>query len=178
MVKVSNCCCCISVEVGVIILGVLACLNILEFIITFELFGFLLSLAVVGTFIAMLVKNMAVTRLAFLIAYIAEFVGCILLKFVVLKPEAGGFDAASHAASACSGMTEEDLAKFNESHGEDCPTSMKRYIMYSVIGSLSVVTLFFIHFVLVIATYYNEAVEAEEKQSGTPEEESEPLMDN
>ena len=75
-------------------------------------------------------------------------------------------------------MTEEDLAKFNEAHGEDCAASMKRYIMYSVIGSLSFVTLFFIHFVLVIATYYNEAVEAEEKQSGTPEEESEPLMDN
>ena len=97
MVKVSNCCCCISVEVGVIILGVLGCLNLIEFIMTFELFGFLLSLAVVGSFITMLVKNMAVTRLVFLIAYIAEFVGTILLKFVILKPEAGGFDAGTHA---------------------------------------------------------------------------------
>ena len=75
-------------------------------------------------------------------------------------------------------MTEEDLAAFTEAHGEDCAASMKRYIMYSVIGGLSFFTLFFIHFVLVIATYYNDAVEAEEKQSGTPEEESEPLMDN
>ena len=118
MVKISNCCCCISIETGTIILGVLSCLNILQYIAKFELMGFMLTLAVCIAFVAMLVSNQAITRLLFLITYIAEYVGCMVLTFLVLDKESGGFNVTDHAKSACSGMTEEDLAKFTEAHGE------------------------------------------------------------
>ena len=176
MVKISNCCCCISIETGTIILGVLSCLNILQYIAKFELMGFMLTLAVCIAFVAMLVSNQAITRLLFLITYIAEYVGCMVLTFLVLDKESGGFNVTDHAKSACSGMTEEDLAKFTEAHGEECEESMKRYIMYAVITCLSFTTLVFVHFALVIATYYTEACEAEDKESGEAGEEGEPLI--
>ena len=176
MVKISNCCCCISIETGTIILGVLGCLGILQYLAVFELFGFLLTLAVVISFVTMLISNQAITRLLFLIAYIAEYVGVLVLKFFVLDKESGGFDISDHAKSACTGMTEQDLEKFTEAHGEECEESMKRYIMYAVITALSFSALIFVHFALVIATYYTEAAEAEDKESGEAGEEGEPLI--
>ena len=48
--------------------------------------------------------------------------------------------------------------------------------MYGVITCLSFTTLVFVHFALVIATYYTEACEAEDKESGEAGEEGEPLI--
>ena len=57
----------------------------------------------------MLIKNVAMTRLVFLIAYIADYVGVIALKFLILPVDKGGFDLEASANSACTGMTEEEL---------------------------------------------------------------------
>ena len=126
----------------------------------------------------MLIKNVAMTRLVFLIAYIADYVGVIALKFLILPVDKGGFDLEASANSACTGMSEEELEKYTEYHGEDCTVSMKRYITYSIITGISFFTLIWLHFVLVIATYYTEAAEAEAKETGSPdEEETEPLVE-
>ena len=71
-------------------------------------------------------------------------------------------------------MDTQSRSEFEESHG-DCVAALEQYIFYGVMIGMIFGTLLFIHFILVIYTYWQEAVEQEEKTGGA-DEDQEPLM--
>ena len=75
MIKVEHCCLCIDIEIGVLILGATACLAITTDLLHFHPVRTLLEVALIVSFVAMLFKNTALTRLIFLIAYVVSYIG-------------------------------------------------------------------------------------------------------
>ena len=73
-------------------------------------------------------------------------------------------------------MGTEGRTQFEQQHG-DCTAALEQYIFYGVMLGMIFGSLIFIHFILVIYTYWQEAAEEEEKTGGDQEDE-EPLMQN
>ena len=74
-------------------------------------------------------------------------------------------------------MTEEDLAKFEAQHG-DCEPEIAKYIWIAVGIFMVLGVLIGIYFVLVPYTYWQEAVENEEKGNSGDEREDETALLN
>ena len=97
MIKIESCCCCVAIDAGVMIIGALCFLQLTDFIYNFEIYGFLIALIVCASFILMMIRNNSLTRLIFLVVYIVEYIAVLTLRFAILSPDEGGFDADAHA---------------------------------------------------------------------------------
>ena len=176
--KVEKCCLCISIDTGVIVLYVLSILGIFEEIKNFNLVRTLTLAILLLSFTVMFFKNETNTRLATFAAYTVKCFIDTAMFFFVLKPEEGGYSVSTWAEHACTGMTAEDLATFNQEHGE-CKPAMEKYIFYATGVFFTLGAVITIHFILVLYTYWQDAVEEEEGKTATGgEEDRQPLMDN
>merc|ERR1712151_191095 len=117
------------------------------------------------------------TRLAVFAAYCVKVVVDTVMFLFVLKPEEGGYSVSTWAEHACDGMTAEDMATFKQEHG-DCKPAMEQYIFYATGVFFTLGAVITIHFILVLYTYWQNAVEAEEVKTATRGEDEQPLMDN
>ena len=118
------------------------------------------------SFFVTIFKNTAITRFLWLAAFSVKAVGDIIINFFLARPEQGGYDLDNYAKQACETMSEEDLTKFEEAHGE-CALAMRNYIFYGTIAWMVIAVLLLVHFILVLYFYWQEAIDYENKGFGT-----------
>merc|ERR1712060_804899 len=173
--KVESCCLCVPIDLGVKIIGVLVLLGLFT---EMEHFVPIRAVALGITLLAFANMFMNGNAQSRLIAYAAYIFNCLVdgaLFFFFLKPDQGGYSIDTWAKQACDGMNETDLEKFTAEHG-DCEPAMKNYIFYATGVGFTIGTLITIHFILVLYTYWQQAVEEEEGDTKVPGDDEEPLM--
>ena len=127
MVIVDNCCFCIDIETGVMVLGTLACFGIINDIFHFQELRMILEVLLFISFLVMLANNKSCTRLLFLFAYVLHYIGQLVIVLFIADRESGGLDLEKISQNSCDAMTLEDRASFEQKKGVECLVAMKKY---------------------------------------------------
>ena len=151
--RAEKCCLCIERETGVYLIGAITTMGVFYEIFHFQPFrAAILAIAII-TFFLTIFKNSAFTRFLWLAAFVVKVVGDNMINFALATPEQGGYDLDNYAKTACEVMSEEDLAKFEEIHGE-CAVIMRSYIFYATIAWMVIAVPLVIHFIVVLYSYW------------------------
>ena len=98
------------------------------------------------------------TRLVFLLAFVAKIIGDSLINFIWASKEQGVVDIFAHAKDTCDHISEPDLKDFELKHG-NCADAMVQYVYYGAVVAMIISFIICVHFVLVLYTYWVEAAE-------------------
>ena len=143
--KVERCCFCVDLEKGVKMLGAITALHSTMAIFDFHIGRTIVFALFIIAFCVMLFKNVAVTRLIFLFAYIFMFVLIQLINFSWASYDQGGVDIHEQAVSICNQMGATMIKEFEESHG-DCIPAMVNHVYYFTAVVLIFSTVLWLYF--------------------------------
>ena len=101
---VKTCCCCLSLETGAYIIGVIHLLSLVPEFFEFQLYRALLTIAGVLAFFYMLAYDGAASRALFFWVWMISVFSYFIISLFIATEEQGGFDPDARADRACEGI--------------------------------------------------------------------------